>query len=96
MFSRKPNPEEDELNRQITKIHTQMFDDTPESEAYAQMADQLVKLYEQKDKIPSRRISPDTLATVTANILGIALVVGHERANVIGGKAITFVRQLGR
>lgn len=96
MFNRKPDPAAVELDRTIAKIHAQMDEDSCETEEFAQMADQVVKLTQLKKELPSRRVSPDVLATVAANLLGIAIVVGHERANVIGGKAITFVKQLGR
>lgn len=96
MFSNKPNPEMEELNRAITQVHTQLADETPESEEYANMVDQLVKLYAQKEKIPSRRISPDTLLTVSANLLGIVVIVGHERANVITSKALGFLGKTAR
>lgn len=96
MFSRTPNPQTEELNTEITRVLAVLARIEPDSEEYASAADQLVKLYAQKDKIPSNRVSPDMVATVAANLIGLALVVGHERANVIGGKAITFVRQLGR
>lgn len=94
MFRKKPNPEMDELNAEITRVLAVLARIEPDSEEYAAAADQIVKLYAQKEKIPSNRVSPDMMATVTANILGIILVVGHERANVIGGRAIQFVKQL--
>ena len=38
-----------------------------------------------------RRVSPDTMAIVAGNLLGIALIVGHERMNVVTSKALGFV-----
>jgi len=37
---------------------------------------------------------PDTLALIAANIVGIVLIIGHERANVITSKALGFVSKL--
>lgn len=96
MFARKPNPEVEELNKAITKVHEQMAEDTPESEEYAQMVDQLVKLYAQKEKIPSRRISSDTLVTVSGNLLGILIIVGYESRNVVTSKALGFIGKANR
>lgn len=96
MFDRKPNPQIEELNQAITQVHKQLADESPESDTYKVLVERLDSLYTQIAKIPSGRISPDIIATVAANLLGLAMVVGHERANVIGGKAITFVKQLGR
>ena len=94
MFSKKPSPEELELNAEISRVLAVLSRCEPDSEEYTDAVKNLAVLYAQKETIPSRRISPDMLATVTANLLGIALVVGHERANVIGGQAIKFIKQL--
>jgi len=36
-------------------------------------------------------VSMDTIITVTANILGIALVLGYEQAHVVTSKALNFI-----
>lgn len=36
-------------------------------------------------------IKPETLALVAANLVGIAMIIGHERINVIATKALGFV-----
>ena len=38
-----------------------------------------------------RRISPDTMAIIAGNLLGIVLILEHERAHVITTKALAFV-----
>lgn len=96
MFATKPNVEAEELNRAITNVHEHLTDYPPESPEYAAMADQLVKLYAQKKEIPSNRLSNDTLAAIAANLLGIVVIVGHERANVITSKALGFVTKAAR
>lgn len=40
-----------------------------------------------------KRPSTDTLLIVGANLLGILIIVGYERANVVSSKALGFVRQ---
>jgi len=37
------------------------------------------------------RLSRDTLAMVAGNLLGIIVIVGHERAHVVTSKALSFV-----
>lgn len=39
-------------------------------------------------------VSPDTLALVAANIIGIAMIIGYERASIITTKAIGFIQRL--
>lgn len=96
MLNRQPNPQIVQLQAEIDYVYAQFRDYPPESPEYKEMVERMSTLYDQIAKIPTGRLSPDIIATITANLLGIAMVVGHERANVIGGKAITFVKQLGR
>ena len=39
-------------------------------------------------------IKPETVALIAANLLGIAIIVGHERLNVVTTKAVGFVTKL--
>lgn len=40
------------------------------------------------------KVSKETLALIGANILGIAMVIGYERLNVIAGKAFGLIRNV--
>lgn len=37
------------------------------------------------------RVSPDAIAVVAGNLLGIALILGYEKSNIITTKALGFV-----
>ena len=39
-------------------------------------------------------MSPDTIAAVAANLLGIAMILGFEKANVITTKSLSFVPKM--
>lgn len=39
-------------------------------------------------------LSPNTVILALANIGGIALIVGHERVNIVTSKALSFVGKL--
>lgn len=41
-----------------------------------------------------KRISPDTMAVIAANLLGILLVLKHERLNIVTSKALGFITKL--
>jgi hypothetical protein len=58
---------------------------------YSTAVDQIVKLHALKQNEKQDRVSKDTLAIVAGNLLGIVMIVGHERAHVITSKAISFV-----
>jgi hypothetical protein len=93
MFNRT-DPTDALLEENIERVLQDMKGEEPESEKYAAMADQLTKLYAIKNENRSRRVSPDTWATVAANLFGIGIIVGHERTHIVTSKAIGFIRKL--
>ena len=94
MFTRKPSSNRVGLEEAIDACLTRMSDLPADSDEYAKIADQLSKLYALRNIDPPARISPDTLVVVGANLLGIALIIGHERAHVVTSKALAFVMKL--
>lgn len=48
-------------------------------------------LERRKDLRKKSRISPDTMAIIASNLLGILLILGYERGHVITTKALGFV-----
>lgn len=93
MFKRTQN-EKTGLEKAIEELHIEMNSVTADTEQYSQMADQLVKLYKLREFDAPKKVSPDTLVLVGGNLLGIALIVGHERAHVVTSKALSFVLKL--
>lgn len=93
MFKRI-NPTDALLEENIERLLQDLKGEEPESEKYASMADQLTKLYAIRNETRSRRVSPDTLATIGANLLGIGIIVGHERTHIVTSKALGFIRKL--
>ena len=82
------------LREAIDELFLEMSYVPCDSEEYAQMMDQLSKLYSLKEFDSKRRLSPDTLAIVLGNLTGIILIVGHERMNVVTSKALNFILKL--
>jgi ribosomal protein S25 len=95
MFLKDPD-EKSGLQKAIDDLLVEMEKINKDSDEYAKMADQLVKLYNLKEVDSKRKVSPDTLATVLGNLIGIALIIRHERENVLTSKALTFVQKLIR
>lgn len=91
MFQLKKNAEPTPLDKEIESLFASLKGMKKDSKEYAQIADQLVKLYKLKEVDSGSRISADTLATIGANILGILLIIGHERVGIITSKAMSFV-----
>lgn len=91
MFNFKKNEIDLALDAEITALLAKMGEQDKTSEEYAKMVDQFNKLYELRHK---SRISKDALATIGANLLGILVVLQHERVHVIASKAFGFVKKI--
>lgn len=91
----KTNPS---AKSKLEEVIDQTLDDIrqypPGSEEYEASVNTLIKIYEVKAQDKPNRVSPDTLATVAANLLGIAIIVGYERMNIMTSKAMNFVTRL--
>jgi hypothetical protein len=90
---KKPSSEPG-LEKAIENVLSEMEGHSPYSKEYADMVAQVVKLYEVKAKLAKPRISYDTWANIVANLAGIALILNHERANIVTSKAVSFVQKL--
>lgn len=95
MFASKRQTESQGLNDAIDGVYREMAALTADDPAYAKMRTQVVELEKLKAELRPKRLSPDVLVTITGNILGIILIVGHERAHVVTSKALGFVRKFG-
>ena len=93
MITRK-TPDGPRLQTVIDALLTRMSEEDYDPEEYAKMLDQLTKLYKLKETESRERVSKDTLVLVTANLIGIVLILGYEKANVITTKALSFVTRL--
>lgn len=91
MFADKPMFHASALDRAITEAIKQLDSVPAYSDEYNKIVNQIVTLNAQRSLSNSRRVSPDTMAIVIGNLVGIALIVGHERANVVTSKALNFV-----
>ena len=91
MFT-KNHPEPTDLDKAIALLVAQMSD--AEVDEAAKLADQVAKLYKLKEIDSPQRVSPDTLILVVGNLVGILLILNHERLNVLSSKAVGFVMKL--
>ena len=78
------------LEREIDNLLVDMEEMYVDSEEYQASIEMLGRLHEMKSKDKSH-VSPDTLAIVAGNLLGILLILKHEELNIITSKALNFV-----
>jgi hypothetical protein len=83
-------------NQEFDDVRQQLVDSllTKEvtSEEYKQIFEHLEKLTVIEAASGRHRVSPDTMAVVTANLLGIAIIVSYEHVHVLGSRALSFLR----
>lgn len=79
------------LEKEIEAILLDMKDMDINSDEYEVALNHLSTLYEINLKEKKWNVSPDTMAVVVANLLGIILILKHEELNVITSKAMNFV-----
>lgn len=94
MFGQKSKANNEGLDDAIASVLSDLDGFTSETEEYAASVDRLVKLYAIREANQPKKISPDTLVIVAANLLGIMIIVNHERMNVITSKALAFLPKL--
>lgn len=75
----------------INKLLTELQEYDPNVEEYKSAMDQLERLTKLKADNAPRRVSPDTMAVVAANLIGILIIVAYEHGHVVGSKATGFV-----
>lgn len=93
MLIKKPTPETG-LDKAIDKVLLEMQKYSANDDEYANMVKQLGKLHTMKVEETRPRVSPDTLITVAANLVGILIIVAHEQTHVLTSKALNFVMKL--
>lgn len=82
------------LEHAIERVLSEMDNETVDSDEYAKMVERLKALHEMKTVESKPRVSPETALTIGANLLGILMIVGHERTHIVTSKALGFVLKL--
>lgn len=95
MFTLKFDTEPTGIEKAIDAVLSEMENETADSDRYATMVNQLVKLHEMKTKEGRRRPSPDAVVSAVASLLGIVLIVNYERVHVVTTRALGFIPKAG-
>ena len=79
------------IDKEIDNLLSAMETVDPASDEYQTLAKNLETLAKAKSYDKQRYVDKTTLLYVAGNLLGIAIIVGYERAGVITSKALSFV-----
>jgi len=87
---KKPKP----LDEMIVKTQIELSGIDPNTPEYNRTVARLTELYKLKEMDTSRkRISPEAVLGAATNLLGIGLILNHEKLHVITTKALGFVKK---
>lgn len=93
IFGKKPS-EPTQLEKEIERVIAYISTLQPDSDEYKLVNKQLKELHAMQEAEKPKQLDPNNILLASANIAGIVLIVGHERAHVITSKAVGFVRTL--
>lgn len=79
------------LDEPISKVLTGMNTYGPEDPEYKTMMEHLERLMKLKADEQKSGVSPDTLAIVLGNLLGILIIVAYEQKHVMVSRGLGFV-----
>lgn len=80
-----------ELENAYDKALEELMNHKVGSKEYNEILDHVAKLHKMKEEEKPSDVSKDTQALIAANLLGILMIITHERVNVITSKALNFV-----
>ena len=79
------------FDKEVDRVLSQMSDLDPTSNEYHTVVKNLDILTKAQQSSTDRRFSKDAILAASANLAGIILILGYEKANVITTKAISFI-----
>lgn len=79
------------LDREIDDVISGLRDLDEGTEEYEIVLENLEKLHKIKNLEKSNKISPDTIAVVVGNLVGILVILNYERTEIVASKALGFV-----
>ena len=84
------------LDEPIAELLTLMNTTGPDGEEYKTYVDYLERLNEMKTRERRTRVSPDTVAIVAGNLLGILIIVIYEQKHVLVSKGLGLIIKTDR
>lgn len=98
MFNRDKNVEDTDLQKAITALISQLDDHDASTEEYTTMVSNVKVLVEARQLEEAtdkpNRPSADTMLSVGGSVLGILMILGFEKANVITSKGLSFIPKI--
>lgn len=91
MFGYSRKVEDPKLDAVIERLLSEMIEYGPDSDEYQKCLAYLERVNTLKTTRSRQRVSPDQMAMVLGNLLGIVIIVAYEQKHVMTSKAKDFV-----
>jgi hypothetical protein len=79
------------LDEPIDKVLSRMDAIDAYSEEYVALLSELERLIRLQNEERIKRVSPDTMAVVLGNLVGIVIIVGYEQYHPLVSRGLNFV-----
>ncbi len=79
------------VQKETDRLFAQLQKHETSSDEYSAILDQIIKLHETQADLDLRKVKPDTMVLAGTNLVGILMILFHERVNVITTKAMSTV-----
>ena len=90
MFRKKTKHDAD-LDAATDVIFAEMSTYGPDSPEYTNLLGHLERVYTLRKDSNAKKVSPDTLALVAGNLLGILIIVAYEQKHAMTSKGLGFI-----
>lgn len=87
------DPQQNPFDREVERLLGLMSELDPTTDDYKKAVEALKTLCEARSKKPAFPIDLEMLIQSFTSILGIVLILNHERINVVTSRAIGFVKK---
>lgn len=91
MFENFPKRKKSSFDEPIDRVLAHMKDTDLDTEEYNTLLAHLDKLNRLRVNEKPNKVNADTMAVVVGNLLGILIIVGFERNNIITSKGLGFI-----
>lgn len=91
MFKREPRIEDLKLANEIDSVMNRMAEIGPDDPEYPKQIVYLQRLNDLKTQKRDKRVSPDTMAIVLGNLIGILIIVAYEQKHIMKSTSMNFI-----
>lgn len=79
------------LDKAIMNAEAELGATAPDDDKYGIILERLTRLHKVRNETKTFQVSPDTLVMAATNLIGIILIIKHERFEIITTRAMSML-----